>query len=122
MGLTAEKAVKFYEEHRGNCAQAIAATFGEYFGKDSASAAASAAAMGGGRAVICGAVASAESLLGELPSGEELSAELRRAFTETIGALNCREIKSETASPCALCVRVCAEQLEKLLEANSRKN
>ncbi len=89
---------------RHNCAQAVADGTGH------SDHVAELAACGGGLAPegLCGALHSA--LLFVKDENREL---VKKEFQSAAGALTCREIKSETKFPCAECVRVAAELVEK---------
>ena len=87
-----------------NCAQAVAE------GSGRADLVPELAACGGGRAPegLCGALHSALLLV-----KSENRENVKKEFQAAAGALTCREIKSAAKFPCAECVRVAAELVEK---------
>ena len=87
-----------------NCAQAVADGMGR------SDLVPELAACGGGRAPegLCGALHSA-LLLVKPEKRDAVKAE----FSAAAGALTCREIKGETRFPCAECVRIAADLVEK---------
>ena len=87
-----------------NCAQAVADGLGR------GDLVPELAACGGGRAPegLCGALHSA--LLLVKPENREA---VKAEFAAAAGALTCSAIKGETKFPCAECVKVAAELVEK---------
>lgn len=100
------KATEFFTAipRQHNCAQAVAA------GLDRDDLVQELSVCGGGRAPqgYCGALHAA--LLIAKPEHAE---QIKKEFSETAGALTCREIKGCTGYPCAECVRLAAELAEK---------
>lgn len=89
---------------RHNCAQAVAEGAGR------ADLAAELASCGGGRAPggTCGALHAALLIL-----PEEKRAAAREKFIRAVGAASCREIKTQTGTPCLKCVAAAAGILER---------
>ena len=89
----------------GNCAQCVAKAFDA-----DDSFVSELSAFGGGRAPegLCGALYAAMQLADEADRPA-----LRAAFREAAGAETCREIKGTCRTPCAECVRLAADFLEK---------
>ena len=88
-----------------NCAQAVAAGFGNEVLAEAMKE------CGGGKAPEgrCGALHAALKL-----TSEACHNDIIREFTEICGAVECRDIKAQIPPyPCAECVRVAAELVEK---------
>ena len=77
-----------------------------------------AAPYSGGRKIKCGAVCAAELILsakfGE-DKAERLHEEFEKKFRDKVGAINCREIRSQNLRPCIGCVEDSATILEEIL-------
>ncbi len=104
--MSKEKALQLFRSppHNYNCAQTVAAGFGnEDFIEPFK-------ACGGGRAPegLCGALHAAMEL-----APEAKRAEILEAFRQKNGAISCRELKQTFRVPCPQCVAVAAELLEK---------
>ena len=106
--MSKEKALGFFTAvpKLHNCAQAVAAGAGREDLKDEL------AKCGGGKAPegLCGALYAA--LLFAPANKHE---EIKQKFVEKAGFLTCREIKTVSKFPCADCVALGAELLEKTL-------
>ena len=88
---------------RHNCAQAVMEGCG-----GTPEAVANMAACGGGRAPggLCGALHAALLLC---PDQAE---EIKAAFAREVGALTCRDIKTQAHTPCPICVETAAKLVE----------
>lgn len=89
-----------------NCAQAVVAGCG-----GSPEQVAEMAACGGGRAPggLCGA------LYGALMLCPDHAEQVKARFKEETGALTCRDIKTKSQTPCAVCVESAARIVETFL-------
>lgn len=87
-----------------NCAQAVADGAGRADLLDEMKL------CGGGRAPenICGALHAAMTI-----AGAEKASLIKDAFLSELGAVSCTALKNELAIPCAKCVEIAAELLEK---------
>ncbi len=100
----------FHKEDAYNCAQAILKNFhSEYF--ISQKMIDSYSAYGGGRAEdgLCGALYAAKTLLND-PKKTEL---LKKEFSDKAGSVKCREIMKVKKLPCADCVDLAAQIVDK---------
>ena len=94
-----------------SCAQAVYAAFAD---KIDAETLAQYKAASGGRCEggFCGALHAARKFV-----PEKNRAALDEYFAKNAGALYCREIKTKAKTPCADCVKIAAEGVEKFKDA-----
>lgn len=87
-----------------NCAQAVMAGAG-----GTGEAVAALAGSSGGRAPggLCGALHAALILR------PERAEEIKAAFAREVGALTCHDIKTQTGTPCPVCVETAAKLVER---------
>lgn len=113
-----EKVSKAVEYMNGpySCSQSIMCAFADDVRISHDEAKKIAAPYSGGRAIKCGALYAGELVL-KAKFGEDtkLVEELDKQFQEEVGAMNCREIRSQNLRPCVGCVEESAKILEKML-------
>lgn len=108
-----DKSKKYFHGKEGyNCAQAIAAGFGDHLERLD-SLISDLKNCGGGKAKegLCGALFAAEIII----SDQEKATLIREKFLKEIGAITCREIKRETKTPCIKCIETAAIILDNKL-------
>ena len=113
-----EKVTKAVEYMQGaySCSQSIMCAFCDDAGMTHDEAKKFSAPYSGGRAIKCGALYAGELVLkAKFGENTELVEEFDKKFQEKVGALNCREIRSQNLRPCIGCVEDSATILEKML-------
>lgn len=103
-----------------SCSQSVLCAFCEDAGITFEDAEKIAAPYSGGRKIKCGAVCAAELILSAKfgdAQAEKLHAEFEKKFLDKVGAINCREIRSQNLRPCIGCVEESATILDEMLTA-----
>ncbi len=101
-----------------SCSQSVMCAFCDDAGISHEEAKKIAAPYSGGRKIKCGAVCAAELVLSAKfgdAQAEKLHAEFEKKFREKVGAINCREIRSQNLRPCIGCVEDSANILEEMI-------
>lgn len=114
------KVSKAVEYMRGpySCSQSVMCAFADDTEMTHDEAKKFAAPFSGGAKIKCGALYAAELVLtakyGE-ENAEKLHAEIEEKFREKVGAINCREIRSQNLRPCIGCVEDAATILDEMI-------
>ena len=114
-----KKVLQAVENMKGSlsCSQSIMCAFADEVGISFEDAKKIAAPYSGGRKIKCGAVCAAEIILSKkFGDDSEKIAEFEKIFLNKVGAINCREIRSQGLRPCIGCVEDSATILEKILK------
>ena len=117
-----EKISKAVEYMKGSysCSQSVMCAFCDDAGISHDEAKKIAAPYSGGRKIKCGAVCAAELILSAKfgdAQAEKFHAEFEKKFRDKVGAINCREIRSQNLRPCIGCVEESATILDGMLTA-----
>ena len=101
-----------------SCSQSVLCAFCEDAGISHAEAKEIAAPYSGGRKIKCGALCAAEIVLEKKfgDSAADKISEIDEKFLESVGALNCKDIRGKHLRPCINCVEDSAFFLSKILE------
>lgn len=114
----AEKTLKAVEYMKGpySCSQSVMCAFADDVGISHDEAKKIAEPYSGGRKIKCGAVCAAEIILSKkFGKDSEKISEFDKKFSEKVGAINCRDIRSKNLRPCIGCVEDSATILETMI-------
>ncbi|MBR6013285.1 MAG: C_GCAxxG_C_C family protein [Selenomonadaceae bacterium] len=114
----AEKTLKAVEYMKGpySCSQSVMCAFADDVGISHDEAKKIAEPYSGGRKIKCGAVCAAEIILSKkFGEDSEKISEFDKKFSEKVGAINCRDIRSKNLRPCIGCVEDSAIILETMI-------
>lgn len=118
MGARVTKAVE-YMNGPYSCSQSVMCAFADEVGMAHDEAKNFAAPYSGGRAIKCGALYAGELVLkSKFGEDTDLVEELDKKFQAKVGAVNCRDIRSQGLRPCVGCVEDSATILEEMLAAH----